>query len=150
MSGKPIFLLFLFILANLGFSEIFKTSLFDKISSTLTFKRDIFSTGVKGRKTLDDFTRSQESYSEKIKKEKAEIGNNKEKKDTVTRNISYEGYTLKDNVYFLLINVDGEFFIGKTGEIIAEDIKILRGDKEILVIEIDNKEIEINIREFEE
>jgi hypothetical protein len=132
-----------------GVDSIFEVHRFDPVPARLVIHRDLFNIPADEN---DENTRLSES------RQSVSTGRNGveapgdvpdgDPEALMSRRISYEGYTRKGGRYYFLVRVDGEFFIGNPGIIIAGNIRIIDGNDEMIHCEIEGERVEIKIRDL--
>jgi len=70
----------------------------------------------------------------------------KDSQDEVKRTLFYEGYVIKPPKNFALVSMNGEFYAVGAGDMVLDKFKIIKIDRKTITVEIDSREIEIQLK----
>lgn len=127
--------------------EILDTAKLKKKTLEFNISRDIFSPDTMKPKINQPVVRPKPPPPPVVKPPvKEEIDKEKEVEEEVQRILFYEGYVIKSTRNVALVSANGEFHAVVAGDIVLDRIKIIKIEKEFIVVEVDDKQIEIQIK----
>ncbi len=127
-------------------SEILKISALPKTYPPLTMKRDIFSpeslNPTNPTRPSEDLNPGLPPREPGPEKPIPEVS----KEDIIRQEVSYEGYIIRNSKSFAMLNINGEPQIVGIGDIIKENAKIVKIEKNSITVEVDSKVFEIQLK----
>ncbi len=139
MSGK-MFLLLLSCVFCLR-AEVIHFSELNQDKLPYTFKRDIFSPG-----KLISAEEIATLQNQVLKGKTIMDRNQDDSEKEIQRSILYEGYIEKNNRIHALISLNGEYFVVGQGEVFMETIKIVKIEKNQILLEVESQPIVVQLK----
>lgn len=143
MSGRLLISLILIAGCFLD-AEIIRFSKLEKLKAekkSFHFKKDLFSHQLP---LALKFLSSEEQKS--IENHLEQKGPEDDPQKELLESVSFEGFIESGEKILALISVSGEFFVVSEGDVILEQFKIIRIDKEKITLELDTQQIEIRLK----
>ena len=140
MSGRIWCVLLLWGVGSLG-AEIIHFSKLEKKKPPYSLKKNLFypvrlispeeRSAMENRTPRDDSSRVQ---------------SREDPQKEIQRSISFEGYVEKNNRIHALISLNGEYFVVGEGEVFMETIKIVKIEEKRILLEVESRPIEIQLK----
>lgn len=124
-----------------GNAEIIKFSKLSKEKKEFSFKRDIFFPKISSSPNHDVIIKE----ARKLLDEKNSDPRERVNKE-VRQAVFFEGYVEKKNRIIALVSANGEFFTVGEGDVFMDRIKVIKIERDKLILDVESQQIEIQLK----